>query len=151
MKKVLVLGFGNPLRGDDGVGWIAASKLQNRIHESQIVVETCHQLTPELAEQFSEMDVVVLVDANAQGTPGEINIKQITPSDPFNGPINHFSKPETILSLARELYGKVPKTYIASITGETFELSETLSPKIEQVLPNLLDRIQTLINDVKDG
>lgn len=147
MKKVLVLGYGNPLRGDDGVGWIAASTLNNQIDNSQVIIETCHQLTPELAEQFSEVDILILVDADAQGTPGEVKVRQVTPSDPFHEPINHFSKPETILSMAKELYGKVPKAYIASITGVTFELSESLSPTIEQSLPNLIDRIQTIIDD----
>lgn len=147
MKKILVLGYGNPLRGDDGIGWTTASVLKDMFQDDRISIETCHQLTPELAEQFSESEVVILIDADAQGMPGEIKVKQIAPTDPFFDPTNHFSKPETILSMAKELYGKAPKAYLASITGETFEVQEDLSPLVKKVIPNLVDRIQIIIDD----
>lgn len=152
MNKVLILGYGNPLRGDDGIGWIAAFQLQDCNQDKNVIIETSHQLTPELAEQFSEFELVVLIDADAQGAPGEIKIRTVEPADLQLEPINHFSTPESILAMAKDIYGKAPKTYIASISGETFDFQETLSPKIEAQLPGLIDSIQKIIkNETADA
>ncbi len=145
MSSVFVLGYGNPLRGDDGIGWAAASKLQERFNESPTInVETCLQLTPELAEQFSENDLVILIDAAANGKPGEISVRLVDPVENHQ-PINHFSKPETILSMARDLYDKAPKAYIATITGESFEYEDSLSVTVATKIPKLVDLIQEII------
>ncbi|MBW7939884.1 MAG: hypothetical protein H3C63_14095, partial [Candidatus Omnitrophica bacterium] len=51
MNRVLVIGFGNPLRGDDGFGWEVAGQLERRLsQESSVHILTPIQLAPELAE-----------------------------------------------------------------------------------------------------
>ncbi|MDP8245694.1 MAG: hydrogenase maturation protease [Candidatus Hinthialibacter antarcticus] len=147
MSNILVLGYGNPLRGDDGIGWIAASQLKERNQDANVAIQTCHQLTPEWAEEFSQYDLVILIDADAQGEPGEIKTRSFEAASPYHEPINHFSKPETILAMARELYGKEPRAYIVSIVGETFGFQESLSPKITALLPELVDSIELIIRN----
>ena len=51
MKKTLVIGYGNTLRSDDGVGvWIAGQLAV--LHLPNVDVRTCHQLFPELSSDF---------------------------------------------------------------------------------------------------
>ena len=63
-EDVLVIGYGNPLRGDDGAGWKAAELLAEDPRLAGAVVLARHQLTPELADDVSRASLVVLVDAS---------------------------------------------------------------------------------------
>ena len=67
---VLVVGYGNPLCGDDGVGWHAAGLLASDPRLDGVRVVTHHQLAPELATDVSRASLVVLVDASTDGDPG---------------------------------------------------------------------------------
>lgn len=53
MARVLVLGYGNPLRSDDGLGWRVAVELFRANASVDVLVLPCHQLTPDLAETAS--------------------------------------------------------------------------------------------------
>ena len=44
--NLLIIGYGNPLRGDDGFGWHAALRLREIIHDDGIEILPVHQLTP---------------------------------------------------------------------------------------------------------
>ena len=52
-QYVLVLAYGNPLRRDDGVGWVIGERLAELLPEEAVDVRVLHQLTPELAEPIS--------------------------------------------------------------------------------------------------
>jgi hydrogenase maturation protease len=69
---VLVVGYGNSLRGDDGVGWHAAGRLAADPRLAGARVLARHQLTPELAVDVAQASLVVLVDAVAGAEPREI-------------------------------------------------------------------------------
>src|SRR5580704_15594719 len=51
--RTLVIGYGNPLRSDDALGWHASRLLAQALAGQEVDVITCHQLTPELAEPLS--------------------------------------------------------------------------------------------------
>ena len=53
-RKALIIGYGNPLRSDDGFGWHAGRLLAQALAGQEAEVITCHQLTPELADGFGE-------------------------------------------------------------------------------------------------
>ena len=61
MSKVLVIGYGNTLRGDDAAG-VKAAELISR-HHPEFEYIYLHQLVPELAEQIAERDFVFFIDA----------------------------------------------------------------------------------------
>ena len=76
---VLVIGYGNPLRGDDGIGRHAAELLAGDPPLDGAEVLTSHQLVPELAEDISRASLVVLIDASLQGEPGSLSVRRIEP------------------------------------------------------------------------
>ena len=63
--NALIVGYGNPLRGDDGVGQAVARAFANEAAIDGVEALACHQLTPELAERFAAAARVVLIDAVA--------------------------------------------------------------------------------------
>ncbi len=71
---VLVIGYGNALRSDDGVGWHAAALLADDPRLAGIDVLALHQLSPELALDMSRASLVILVDAGVDDPPGTIAV-----------------------------------------------------------------------------
>ena len=75
----LVVGYGNSLRSDDGVGWHAAGLLATDPRLAGARVLARHQLVPELAVDVSRASLVVLVDAAADGDPGSLSVRRVRP------------------------------------------------------------------------
>jgi hydrogenase maturation protease len=119
---VLILGYGNPLRGDDAMGPAAAERLGG------IAV---HQLTPELAERIAAADTVIFLDADATLPPGEIAVKAVEPADTT---LDHHATPAGLLRLARMVYGAAPRAWLIGMGGEDFDLREGLSAAAERAI-----------------
>ena len=145
---ILVICYGNPLRGDDGLGWEIARRLAGKPLPAQARIEVCHQLTPELAEPISQAERVVFVDARAGGKPGEATWTSLHPLEGLLYPVGHALGPESLLTLSRQLYGKVPKAIMCSVAGMHFGLGEAFSQEVTQVLPGVAVRVREwLTND----
>ena len=143
--KTLIIGYGNPLRGDDGFGWHAAQALSGTLRGRGIDVVTCHQLTPELSEQLSRCDLAVFIDADCQGTPGEIHRRIIQPQAPSPGGFTHSSTPSSLLANAQNLYGARPRGVAITVSAETFAFGETLSSVVTEALPKVVDQVRHLV------
>lgn len=144
MARVLILGYGNPLRCDDGLGWQVAVQLFRANQSPEVLVLPCHQLTPELAEPIGRAETVLFIDSTRQGTPGEFHCEQIG-SQPGPASFTHHLSPAGLLDLSSELYGSCPKAYLLTICGESFEMGDSLSPIVCERLPELKARIRELI------
>jgi hydrogenase maturation protease len=129
----LIIGIGNPLRSDDGLGWAVAEQLvQDRDMDSDIL--TVHQLTPELAQQMAVAGLVVMIDASHEGEPGELHIRS-GPSCGQPGAVGtHYTTPEELAALTRAIYGHSPPVITITMTGANFGIGEQLSPIIAQKL-----------------
>jgi hydrogenase maturation protease len=117
MARVLVLGYGNPLRSDDGLGWQVAVQLFRTNTAPEVEVLPCHQLTPELAGPVSRADTVLFLDISREGSPGEIDCREIR----FQGgsvSFTHDLTPAALLDLSSELYGSSPRGFLLSVCGE---------------------------------
>src|ERR1019366_9269285 len=66
MIPVLIIGYGIPLRSDDGIGWHAAQSLLNEWPAEEVRVESAQQLLPEMADWISDAHCVVFIDARSE-------------------------------------------------------------------------------------
>jgi len=146
MEQILVIGFGNPYRGDDGMGLHAAEQFERINRDRAVTVLARQELHPELAEVISHVDFVIFVDAAAQGTPGTVSVCKLTPKCEVNGLFSHELTPETLLAAAKLLYGRCPEAMLVSAAGENFGISSQLSPAVSAALPQVLARIDGLID-----
>jgi hydrogenase maturation protease len=137
MATVLILGYGNTLRGDDGLGPRAAEELRRRLASPCFDVRALHQLTPELADDLAAVSAVLFIDASAEGSPGELSVRQVTV--PADAVVTHQMTPGALMALTESLGGSIPIGFALSIAGESFDLSEKLSPIVEAGLPALLE------------
>ncbi len=126
---MLIIGYGNPLRGDDGFGYRAAERIPGAI--------AVHQLTPELMDPISQADHVIFLDASAEGAPGEIRRRELAPAE-GGRPFTHHATPEGLLAGALQLYGRCPTAEIITVTGANFDLSESFSPEVSKALEEVL-------------
>ncbi len=122
--KVLVLGYGNPGREDDGLGPAFANAI-GEMGLPHVTVSDNYQLVIEDAIAVAEADVVWFVDAATNGAePYEVNGVTAAEDIAFT---THLVKPEVILALTRKYYSRAPKAYLVGIRGYSFEFREGLT------------------------
>jgi hydrogenase maturation protease len=144
-RGALVVGYGNALRGDDGLGWHAAALLARDPRLAGAEVLARHQLTPELAEDVSRAALVVLVDARAGGAPGGLTVERVAPAGPAGPAWSHRLDPPSLVGLAVALYGTAPPVYLVSAAVATCEAGERLSPALELALPRVVDTVAGIV------
>jgi hydrogenase maturation protease len=121
----LIIGYGNTLRSDDGVGPRVAEAVEE-FHLPGVRTLICQQLTPELAEPVSRARAVVFVDA-AVDAPGEVQLRPLEPAG-TSQLMAHAADPRTMLAIARDVFGHAPAAWWLTIPIANLEFSETLSP-----------------------
>jgi hydrogenase maturation protease len=145
MLRTIIIGYGNPLRGDDALGYHAARKLSQLVNTKNVVIRTCHQLTPELAEEISTFDLAVFIDASVGDVPGTLSVAQIDSAKIPNRTFSHQLDAESILACSKALYGHVPISYLVTVTANSFEYMEDLSVPVRTRLPDLTDAVLRIV------
>ena len=148
--RVLVLGYGNPGRQDDGLGPAAAAEIA-RLAWPQVSVQDNYQLVIEDAADIAEHDVVWFVDAARSGAePYAIRALAAVPDLEFT---SHLLKPETLLAIVEQYYGRSPDAYLLGIRGYEFEffegLTERASGNLTEAIAAIRRRIGTFLEQDK--
>src|SRR5208282_1087020 len=108
--RPLVIGFGNPLRQDDGIGWRAAELLEQLLSPGDAEIIQCHQLTPELAASFEDASIVIFLDAASDREPGAISTEPVRAESTIVW--SHYLSPGQLLGLSEQLGGKAPPAFL---------------------------------------
>ena len=137
----LVVGYGNTLRGDDGVGPRVADAVA-ALHLPGVRTLACPMLTPELADQISQAPVAIFVDA-AVDAPNEVQLRKLEPNE-TSQLMAHAADPRTMLALARDVFGHAPEAWWLTIPAVKLDFSEDLSPEAQRGFAEALEKIQTL-------
>jgi hydrogenase maturation protease len=131
----LVIGYGNPLRGDDGIGPIVARQVKMDLGKSANSY-IAHGLTPEVAGLVSQASRVVFVDARRGMDAGAIDVTDLSADDapPDTWSLGHFLSPSQVLALASSLYGQCPSASLVTIGGERWDEYQQLSDKVSNAV-----------------
>jgi hydrogenase maturation protease len=118
--RVVVAGYGNLLRRDDGVGWRVAETLASRW---AVTVLTGQQPLPEWSTTLAQADVAYFVDACLSSRP---RLRRLAPDDTpaLDG---HALAAGQVLALAQALYGRCPKAYLLELPIHDVGFGEELS------------------------
>jgi hydrogenase maturation protease len=127
--SVLVYGFGNPGREDDGAGVALAEQIQAAALPG-VTTDTNYQLNVEDALLLAEHDLVIFADATHNPVDG-FRLSRLEP-DPGLSFTTHAMSPGAVLALCSRLYGKTPAAYLLEIAGTSFELREGMSDEGEK-------------------
>ncbi len=141
---MLVVGYGNELRGDDAFGPQVASRIE-ALALPGIRVLTQPQLTPELSEALAEARAVVFIDATTSGPGSEVEVTRLQATAP-GLPETHLSDPRALLALARTLFGKCPPAWLVTVPAQHFDVGAPLSPSVRRGVATAVTRVQELIH-----
>jgi len=123
--RVLLIGYGNPGRGDDGLGPALAAAIE-QLELPGVTVEIDYQLTVDHAPLIAAHDLVVFADA-AIGLSEPFSLTEIQGELPRTLG-SHQVSPEAAMHLAKLLYAKAPPGWTLAIAGIEFgEVKEGLS------------------------
>lgn len=143
----LLIGIGNRLRSDDGIGYRIAETL--RAEDSPMQVLAVQQLTPELAEPIAAAAAVLFVDASVLD-PGADQLRLeplvphggITDAAAMRAPLSHQFSPIGLLLLSQRLYGRWPPAWQLLIPVQELELGERLSPAATAAMAEALTLVR---------
>ena len=129
---VLVIGYGNALRSDDGAGIRAATMIAARDSRARVI--TCQQLTPELVDDIAAAAQVVFIDAYAANErAARLRIERIVGDDGDAASVlGHHANPARLLALAGRLHGHVPEAWVVGVPGHCFDVGEAISNETAQ-------------------
>ena len=122
---ILVIGYGNTLRRDDGVGPRVADAVV-ALALPGVRALACPLLTPELADPVSRARAAIFVDA-AVDAPREVQLRKLAPAH-SSQVMAHAASPATLLALARDVFGHAPEAWWLTIPAEDLGMGEELSP-----------------------
>src|ERR1039457_2818418 len=120
---LLVIGYGNTLRRDDGVGPKVAEAVA-ALALPGVRALACPLLTPELADPISRAHVTIFVDA-AVDAPREVQLRKLAPAD-TSQIMAHAASPATLLALARDVFGHAPEAWLLTTAGENIGFGKNL-------------------------
>jgi hydrogenase maturation protease len=142
--RVLVLGVGNPDRGDDAAGLEVARRLRDTV-PGDVQVREMGLDGMAMLDAWEGPSTVVIVDAMSSGAmPGTVERFDATddpmPSRRFGTSTHAFSVAEAV-ELGRAL-GRLPeKVVVIGIEGKCFDPGARLSPEVERGLDQVVDRV----------
>jgi hydrogenase maturation protease len=158
MKKIGIIGIGNPLRNDDGIGIILLEKLdqiQNTIF-GKIELVDGGTGGMNLIHKFPKYDIIVILDAvDFKGRPGDskfFNIEEIHNKKISIKTSTHCDDILKIISLSKHIEGKKPEKFIffgiqPKDTSHGTDLSIELKNNINLYLKNLKLEIEKISED----
>ena len=158
MASVLVIGYGNLDRADDGVAFHVVNALRVRLDQPPLAdhqsgLETLsgtvdslfvRQLVPELMETAAGYRRVVFVDAHVGDGRRELCCETLNP-EYAPSPFTHHLTPASFLAMTGALYGRTPEGFIVSVRGRGFDFTRDLSPGTISLVGPATDRVLDLL------
>ena len=143
--SILIVGYGNTLRRDDGLGRRAAERVADdpRLRGARVLWQ--HQLTPELAVDFSNASLVVLIDISDGDEAGAISIRRVDPTIAAGSSWTHHLEPAALVAMARDLWNASPDVFVVSVGAASLEVGDGLSSVVEGALPAVVDAVAAIV------
>ncbi|ALF55210.1 hydrogenase maturation protease [Nostoc piscinale CENA21] len=144
---VMVIGYGNDLRSDDGIGQRIADEIASW-HLSAVKSLAVHQLTPELADALANAELAIFVDAYVPLESFDVQVQSLSPSVD-NAIAGHTADPQSLLALTRTLYGHCPPALWVTVPAVNFEFGDRFSEITETGKAIALGKIMQILDKFK--
>ena len=153
--KTLIIGLGNPILGDDGVGWKVANQLTAIIDPDSSVEIDCASLGGlSLMERMLGYQRVIVIDSmeTGQSPEGCVKVFPLTALDnSFAGHLAsaHDASLMTALQAAKSIGAEIPSRVdiVAIEAKNVYDFSDSLSPEIEKAVPLAIEEVLKLLKD----
>jgi hydrogenase maturation protease len=159
MERILIIGLGNPILTDDGVGVKVAHELEKVVDLSshpELTITEASAGGLRLMETMLGYDMVVLIDAYLlnpdETTPGKIHklslddLRAVTPTQHSTSP--HDTSVVVALDAAEKLGYRIPTKFLiyAVEVENILDFSETPTPDVAKAIPIVVEMILNDLN-----
>jgi hydrogenase maturation protease len=141
-KKILIYGFGNPGRQDDGLGFQFVKILEEKGH-SNLDFDFNYQLNIEDASNIASYDIIVFVDASLRISES-FSFAPLF-SEAVTSYSTHAISPVQVLDLCQQIFHVKPDCYLLEIKGYEWELNEGLTIKSQAGLLQALEYFESIL------
>lgn len=143
---VLIMGIGNYLMGDEGVGVHVAQRLAKETLPEGVDVLDGGTGGFFLMEYFENYPVVILIDATLDDRPtGTIRVIEPRFAADFPRAMSTHDIGLRDLVEGLAILGKLPKIYLFAVSIEMIQSQQIeLSPELERVMPELLEQVKKM-------
>lgn len=134
--EILVYGYGNPGRQDDGLGAAFVQMLEEWLSENSfphITTDCNYQLNIEDAAAVADKKMVIFVDASQEDIE-DYSFTKVEASDARVEFSMHAVSSSFVIDLCQKIYGKVPEAWLLHIRGYEWDFKEELTPKAKKNL-----------------
>lgn len=149
LSRILIYGFGNPGRKDDGLGIAFADRMEKWVQKKgiqNIDFDTNYQLNIEDAYSISKYDLVLFADASLEPL-NHYKITFVEPSPNVNFSM-HSVSPSYIAYLCRELYDRKPLIFLLHIKGYEWNMEEGLTQMASKSLKKAISFTHKLLKNL---
>lgn len=143
--RLLLLGYGNPGRGDDGLGPALVEALAEKMPQVTALVAT--QLQVEHVLDLAACDLALLADAGVN-TPSPFTLERLClrQGQRLAPAFSHAVSPWALLAIYQEtLMAPPPPAFLLTIAGKQFDFKEEISPTANKHLQAALAFAETLL------
>ena len=158
-SEVLIVGLGNPILGDDGVGWVVAREVETRLEESGYSVEVdCLALGGlSLMERMIGYKRVILIDSlntdqRPQGSVITFTLEDLVDLTLGHASAAHDASLKTALGMGRKLNLILPADKHVHVVGieaqHVYDFKEELSPVIAAAMLAAVQQVFDLLKEI---
>ena len=153
-RNVLIVGLGNPDRGDDGIGAMVAKALAGRL-PSDIALLARSGDVMSLIEDWAGYSALICVDAAApMGAPGRIHRIDLTrdelPAETLFTSTHAFGLADAV-RLARTLQLAPQEIVVYAVEGGNFEVGAPMSPEVAAAIGEVADLVVGEVGRLSNG
>lgn len=156
MMKTLVVGLGNPILGDDGIGWVVADAVRERVPDVEVDCLALGGLS--LMERLVGYDRVIIVDSiqTRNGRVGDVTtfpMEALPDLSAGHTTAVHDTSLQNAIQLGRQMGATLPTDIqIVAVEAERiYDFSDELSPEVAAAVPQatavVIDTMHTLFKE----
>ncbi len=161
--KTLIIGLGNPILGDDGVGWRVAEEVKRELEANSPILEPpididCFALGGlSLMERLVGYDRAIVIDAITTGQPpgtvSSFQLEELPDHSAAHTSAAHDTSLQSALAVGRAIGAHLPdQVLVVGIEAQrVYDFSDTLSPPVMEAMPVAARLVLKLLEDESHG
>jgi hydrogenase maturation protease len=152
MKKILILGIGNLLMGDEGVGVHTIKALEGKTFPENIELLDGGTGGFHLMAYFQEYENMIMIDATMDKKPtGTVSVIEPKFASDFPKSLSAHDIGLKDMIESVTIIGKLPKIYLITVTIDTIQsMQMELSTKIKDAIPEVIEKIDDLVSIINN-
>ena len=147
-KRTLVLGIGNLLMGDEGVGVHAIREIEKTTVPEHVSLLDGGTGGFHLLSLFQEYDPIVVIDATMDQKPeGDVQLRRPRFASEFPRTLSAHDIGLRDLLESATLLGPLPRLFLVTVSIKDLQtMSIELSPKIRSSLPAVVETVKSILS-----